>query len=118
MSFINLFSNDQWTDADIVSRTEAMIASEFPRARIDILTRKVQGQAMGYVLTEAEQAELQAYQVVCYQAGVEADAARSDLALLNAVLAYEFDTTQETTPEVLTLYAARNPEPEMTEAVE
>lgn len=89
MSFVNLLSNDVWSDADIINRTEAMIASEFPKARIDILTRKVQGQAMGYVLTAQEQADLQTYQTVCYLAGTEADAARADAALLTAVMGYE-----------------------------
>lgn len=89
MSFINLLGSDNWTDADIINRTEAMIASEFPKARIDILTRKVQGQAMGYALTEQETADLQAYQAVCYQAGAAADAARADMVLLNDVMAHE-----------------------------
>lgn len=101
MSFINLHSTDQWTEADIVNRTESMIASEFPKTRIDILTRKVQGQVMGYALTEQEAADLQAYQVVCYQAGAAADAARADMALLNAVLAYETQLARLAQPEVL-----------------
>ena len=100
MSFINLLSNDQWTEADIVNRTESMIASDFPKSRIDILTRKVQGQAMGYTLTEQEAVDLQAYQVVCYQAGAAADAARADMALLNAVLAYEQALARLEQPEV------------------
>jgi hypothetical protein len=94
-------ANDVWSEEDIINRTESMIASVFPKTRLDILSRKVQGQAMGYVLTEQEAADLQAYQVVCYQAGTEADAARADMALLAATLAHEVLVQRLAKPEEL-----------------
>lgn len=84
-SFINLMADDVWSEADIINRTEAIIAAEFPPARHAILQRKVQGQGMGvYVLTEQEQQELQRYALVSAHAGSLADAARADMALLQA----------------------------------
>ena len=86
-SFINLMADDVWSEADIVNRTESIIAAEFPPARHAILQRKVQGQGMGvYVLTEQEQLELQRYALVSHQAGALADAARADMALLQHAL--------------------------------
>lgn len=89
MSFIDLTKTDIWSEEDIVNRTESMIAAEFPKTRVDILSRKVSGQAMGYVLTAQEQADLQTYQALCYYAGAEADAARADKMLLASVMAHE-----------------------------
>lgn len=100
MSFINLLSNDDWTEFKIIARTEAMITSEFPQDRLAILTRKVTGLAFGYEMTADEQAELAAYQAVCYQAGAAADAARADMALLASVLAYEQAVARLDRPEV------------------
>ena len=89
MSFIDLTKNDAWSEADIINRTEAMITSEFPKTRVDILTRKMQGQAMGYVLTEQEESDLVAYSMACYHAGAAADAARADMLLLAQVMELE-----------------------------
>lgn len=139
-SFIDMTKSDVWSEDDIINRTEAIIANKFPKHRLDILSRKVQGQQMGYVLTAQEQADLSEYQAVCYHAGAEADAARADMALLTKVLAHEVlmrrlaqepipDDEQDAseradatikianaTAEVLALYDLRNPAPvEVTE---
>lgn len=90
MSFINLMADDVWSEADIINRTEAMIAAEFPPAQHAILQRKVQGQGLGvYELTLAEQAQLQRYGQISAEAGALADAARADMALLAQALAME-----------------------------
>lgn len=115
MSFINLLENVVWSEVDIINRTEAMINSEFQKPRLDILSRKVSGQAMGYVLTEQEQADLLAYQAVCYQAGAEADAARADMALLTEVMAYESTGEGELSDGAQVLYVLRNPLPDALE---
>ena len=47
MSFVNLFSNDIWSDADITRRTEAMVHSVTPAFEETILTRKVMAASMG-----------------------------------------------------------------------
>lgn len=89
-SFINLMADDVWSEADIVNRTEAIIAAEFPPAQHAILQRKVQGQALGvYQLTEQEQQELGLYAMLSESAGDLADAARADMALLRDALAME-----------------------------
>lgn len=81
MSFINLMANDDWSDADIVNRTEAMITSQFPRWMI--LQRKVMGQMEGqYTLTADESSEYNAYKAYAFQMGADADQARSDMDLL------------------------------------
>jgi hypothetical protein len=88
MSFINLMANDDWSDADIVRRTESLIASQFPN--IQILQRKVQGQMLGqYTLTADEQAQLQAYAAASFAAGTDADQARADMKTLRSVWAVE-----------------------------
>lgn len=90
MSFIDLLSNTIWSESDIINRTEAMIASEFPPTRVNILQRKLQGQIVGqYTLTEQESLDVQHYTQVAYLAGVEADSARADNILLSKTIEYE-----------------------------
>ena len=90
MSFVNLLSNDRWTDADITRRTEAMVHSVVPQIEENILNRKLAAAGMGqWTLTDDEMATLAAYSQACmaaHQAGIDA---RSDAAKLDAVLAYE-----------------------------
>jgi hypothetical protein len=90
-SFIDLMASDVWSEYDILNRTEAMIASAFPRARYAILDRKFKGALAGHpeVMDAPAQAELQEYESISFQAGAMADAARADMALLNRVLAVE-----------------------------
>jgi len=81
---------DLWSEADIVNRTETMIASEFPRDAVAILNRKTTGAVLGqYAMTVAEQAELERYAQICAaarQAGIDA---RADNVLLTQVLDME-----------------------------
>ncbi len=107
MSFVNMMANDDWSDADIKNRTEAMIAEQFSPVDYAILLRKVQGQAQGYVLTADDQAQLDRYKQVSFAAGAEADAARADMALLRDVWHAEADDTVVPTPEVRTLMDQR-----------
>lgn len=87
-SFINLLADDEWSEADIVNRTEAIIAGSFPN--VEILKRKVTGMMLGqYQLTPEEQAEFGAYAALSFQAGALADAARADRALLADAMAVE-----------------------------
>lgn len=90
MSFVNLMGKDLWSEADIVNRTETMIASEFPRDAVAILNRKTTGAVLGqYAMTVAEQAELERYAQICAaarQAGIDA---RADNVLLTQVLDME-----------------------------
>lgn len=87
MSFVNLMADDRWSEADIVRRTEALIASEFPPEAQAILNRKATGAALGaYTLTPQDQADLQHFtsvSLVAQQAGIEA---RAQMALLGRVL--------------------------------
>lgn len=90
MSFVNLMANDVWSETDIVTRTEAMIASEFPPAAAAILNRKATGALLGqYALTPGEQAELGRYAAVCDAARAAGTSARADVALLIETLALE-----------------------------
>lgn len=107
MSFVDLMADLDWSDMDIKNRTEAVIASEFPPVDYAILSRKVDGTRFGYVLTDAEQAQLSLYQQIAYQAGAEADAARADMELLRAAWRVEQGDAEGATPEVLELVAQR-----------
>jgi hypothetical protein len=98
-SFIDLMANDNWSDADIVRRTEAILSSQFPNSQI--LQRKVQGQMLGqYTLTADEQAQLQAYAAASFAAGADADQARADMDLLRRTWAVEAAQTRLAQPVV------------------
>ena len=89
-SFINLLADDVWSEADIVNRTEAMIASEFPVNAVAILNRKVTASAIGqYSLSAADQAEVAHYAAVSNAAAASGNAARADMIKLQAALDYE-----------------------------
>jgi hypothetical protein len=111
-SFINLLASDIWSEADIVNRTEAMIASEFSAHAVAILNRKVTAATIGaYTLTADEQAEVARYAQVCTAAATEGNAARADMALLQSALDCEADPAliALAAPEVLELMALRSP---------
>ena len=140
MSFIDLMANDIWSDADITNRTEAMLRSQFSLIDEQVLNRKISGAALGsYVLTDADQQEIEAFgaaALAAQQAGIEA---RADMALLRQVFALEAahrrlalppveddesDAAERAeaqavidaaTPEAAALYEQRNPPPEPTE---
>lgn len=89
-SFVNLMADDVWSEADIVSRTEAIIRGQFSRETEDILNRKVTGVLLGqYTLSPTEQADLGRYAAASEQARAEGVAARADMALLLQALALE-----------------------------
>jgi hypothetical protein len=90
MSFIDLMGNTVWSEQDIVSKTEAMIRSEFPVQTELILNRKVVGQIGGmYQMTDSEKEELARYQVAVENARIAGVEARKDMELLNRVLHLE-----------------------------
>lgn len=90
MSFIDMMANHRWSEADIVNRTEAIIASEFPPVEVEIINRIVTAAAAGiYQLTEEEETKVNYYNVVCLLAREEGEAARADMALLAQALDYE-----------------------------
>lgn len=90
MSFVDLFSNDIWSDADITRRTESMIRSEFSLDAETILNRKVIGISLGtYTPTEQDQADMARYNAVAVAAQIEGVAARNDMALLLQVFFLE-----------------------------
>jgi hypothetical protein len=89
-SFINLMTNDIWSDADITRRTEAMIRSEFSLDAETILNRKVIGISIGtYTPTAEDQAEIARYDQVAKAAQAAGVAARADMALLIQVFPLE-----------------------------
>lgn len=88
--FIDMMANDRWSEADIVNRTEAMIASEFPPNEVAIINRIVTAAAAGiYELTPEEIEKVDHYNLVCLQAREAGDASRLDMVLLSQVLDYE-----------------------------
>ena len=90
MSFIDLMSNDIWTEADILRRTESMIRSEFSLESESVLNRKATGTALGtYTLSEDEIYELIRYTAVAENARVEYQKAIHDMNMLKQVFAYE-----------------------------
>lgn len=101
MSFVNLLSNDRWTDADITRRTEAMVHSVVPAIEENVLMRKSMAAAQGqWTLTADEMALIGAYSQACmtaHQAGIDA---RADWAKLEAVLALESSIERLTLPMV------------------
>lgn len=107
MSFVDLMADHDWSEEDIKNRTEAMIGAEFPPVDFAILLRKLQGTAFGYVLTPQEQGELAHYQATAYAAGVMADAARADMALLRDAWRVEQGDIEGASPEALQLAADR-----------
>lgn len=97
MSFVDLMGNTVWSEQDIVSRTEAMIRSEFSQTDETIMNRKVVGSMTGqYQLSPEEKEQLSRFNAVVVAAQQEGYAARKDMILLNTVLAVEpaFKRTQ------------------------
>jgi hypothetical protein len=115
MSFVNLMASDVWSEVDIINRTESMIAGHSTPQAVAILQRKVTAEQLGqYKLTDAEKAELQAYQLACFQAQQAGIEARADMVLLTEVLAVEAGTLQleSASEQAQLLRAIRNPVPE------
>jgi hypothetical protein len=133
-SFINLMANDVWSDADITRRTEAMVRTEFSLEAETILNRKVAGISLNqYTPTDADLDEMARFKEVVDDAQSEGVLARADNALLSQTMLYEAamrrldmepipDDIQDeaeradalalidaASPEVVALYALRNP---------
>lgn len=119
MSFIDLMADHRWSEADIVNRTEAMVRKEFTAEAERILSRKVLGAGMGYIMTAAEQAEVGRFQATVFAAQAEGNAARADMALLEAVLALEAAQARLALPAVEpVLSEPAEGEPEVTNQAE
>lgn len=90
MNLINLLGNTVWSDREITEHTEALVHQVTPVLEEMVLNRKLTAAAMGqWVMTEQEQAELQAYSQACmmaHQVGIEM---RADNEKLRAVITYE-----------------------------
>lgn len=136
--FINLMGHDVWSEADIVSRTEAMVRSQVSTTDERIINRKMQGAMLGqYTLSAQEQEEVERFARVTHEAQAAGAAARADMALLQGALDVEAaqrrlaqplgEPTEEVdsaaraaaqavvdaaSQEVLALVALRNPMPE------
>jgi hypothetical protein len=111
-SFIDMMASDRWSEADIINRTEAMIAAEFTPNEVAIINRIVTAAAAGfYELTETEQADVLRYNQVCLEARAAGDAARADMRLLDQVLGYEAAqrTINAAGPDVVDLVQLRTP---------
>jgi hypothetical protein len=111
-SFIDMMASHRWTETDIINRTEAMIAAEFPPNQVAIINRIVTAAAAGmYQLTEEELAEVTRYNEVCLAAREAGASARADMALLAQVL--DFEAAQQlvaaAAEEVVALAALRAP---------
>lgn len=90
MSFINMLSNDIWTEQDITNRTEAMVRSVISVQDELVLNRKIQGAALNkYQLTQADAAQMELLAQAGYTAQQEGIAARTDMALLLQVFEVE-----------------------------
>ena len=89
MSFVDLMADHRWSERDIINRTEAMVREHFPASAETIINRKLQGAAMGFALSPAEQAEVQAFQAVVLMAQAAGMEARADMALLAEAMAVE-----------------------------
>jgi hypothetical protein len=102
MNIVNLMSNIIWSESDILSRTEDMIASRFSTAATVIMNRKVTAAMLGqYTLTTEEELEVQAYSSVCEAAAIAGNVARTSMVLLRLVLKYESAKQRLSIPEVL-----------------
>ena len=90
MSFVNLMASDVWSDADITSRTEAMLRAQWSVQAQTILSRKAVGVALGqFTLSPDEQIELGRFANAGLAARVAGEEARADMALLRQALEAE-----------------------------
>ena len=83
MSFVDLMANDDWSEADIANRTEAMLRSQFSVTDEQVLNRKVTGNMLGiYVLDDDDKAQVAAFAAATLAARDAGVQARADMALL------------------------------------
>jgi len=83
MSFVDLMANDDWSEADIANRTEAILRGQFSVVDEQVLNRKVTGNMLGiYAMDDDDRAQVAAFAAATLasrDAGVQA---RADMALL------------------------------------
>ena len=133
-NFINLLSNDVWSEADILARGRALIAAQVSTVRQQELQTIMLGHmAQMRTATPEELAEIALVGQITEAQAFENAQARFDMALLLAVMAYEVAAARlalpvvdgdeadaldraaaqivvdAATPEVLDLYALRHP---------
>lgn len=90
MSFVNIMSDDVWSAADLINRSEALIATEFSFNTVAILNRKVSAAAIQqYTLSAAEQQEIYKYSICCYYARVQLASSVIDVGLLTQAFIVE-----------------------------
>lgn len=88
--FINLLGTDIWSEADILARGRALIAAQVSSVRQQELQTIMLGHmAQMRTATPEELAEIALVGQITQAQSAENDAARSDMALLLAVMAYE-----------------------------
>lgn len=90
MSFIDMYADTVWSEADITRKTEAMIFSRFPPETENIMNRKATGAALGlYVPTPEEQVQLAEYTAIANAAREAGQQARESMAILVKVMEVE-----------------------------
>lgn len=90
MSFVNMLSNDIWTEQDITNRTEAMVRAVISVQDELVLNRKIQGASLNkYQLTQDDINQMTLLEQAGYQAQQEGIAAREDMATLLQVFEVE-----------------------------
>lgn len=117
-SFIDLMGNDVWSEPDILARVRAVIEGVVPLARQDELRTIMLGH-LGQMrsATPEEFTEIMQVKALTEAAAETAAAARADMALLLEVMALERCTAlfSDASQAAQTLYARRNPAPEVLE---
>lgn len=90
MSFIDLMSNNIFTEADILNRTQAMVRTFYSDEQEKILSRKVTGMMLGgYSLSIPEQEEIANFSTIVNQAKIENELATIDNELLKQIIEVE-----------------------------
>jgi hypothetical protein len=111
MSYINLLSNDLWSEADIVNRGRAEIEALVPAARQSELQTIMLGHISGMrVATPEEMQEIGMVQAVTEATSLANAQARADMALLVEVLDFEADPADKVlSPDAQALWDLRHP---------
>jgi hypothetical protein len=110
VSFIDLFSNDQWRDEDVANRRRALLASMVSEARQHELQTILLWHLVGIRTPSADEwAEIESMKQAWIKAAAEYDAAWKDVQLLRRAQAVERgESTAESEPnEVQDLVRAR-----------
>lgn len=109
MSYVDLMSNDRWSEVDHIRRTEAMVREHWSPDDEAIINRKVVGALLGQnVLTVQDQADIANFKTVTEAAQSAGIDARVDAALLNSAL----DIEEARTRLALIPPAPTEPDPE------